>query len=74
MLLTAAITRRSVLAAVCGLGGFVLLGLAFASGFASADFGPALVISAITLAIGTVLLALGQAIWRLLGDAPEEGS
>ncbi len=56
------------------LGGLVLIGLAFASGLTGAEVGPALVTSAITLAIGVVLLALGQAIWRLLGDVPEEGS
>lgn len=47
-------------------------GWALASSLAGATSDATLVFSAIALVIGIVLLVLGEQIWRLLDDAPEQ--
>ena len=72
-LLVVCVKRRSVLPGVCALVGVPLVAVAFASGLSGATAQGALLIAAITLLIGLGLWRLSETIWRLLGDAPEEG-
>ncbi len=64
--------RRSVLGGFCGAAGIALVVLAVASGSADRPAGAPIVIALVTLVMGTVLLVLGEAVWRLLEDAPDE--
>lgn len=73
-LLSAAVLYRSVLAGLCACAGVALAASPVVLGRGGDGPVAALAISAMTLVIGTILLALGQAIWRLLGDPPEEGA
>ncbi|MGI8716033.1 MAG: hypothetical protein ACR2NR_23195 [Solirubrobacteraceae bacterium] len=71
LLLGVGIARRSVLPALCGVGALALVVLALARGLTGAPGEATLVISVVTSVIGTILLWLGDAVWRLLDDAPE---
>lgn len=70
-LLSIGVARRSVLPALCAAVALALVFLAVASGLAGATGEGALLISLFTSVIGTVLLWLGEAVWRRLDDAPE---
>lgn len=63
--------RRSVLGGMCGVLAIGAVVFGFVSG-ASGTAGPAFVLAGGSIAIGTGLLGLGEAIWRLLADAPED--
>lgn len=70
LLLGVGIARRSVLPALCAVSALALVVLALARGLTGAPGEAALVISVVTSAIGTILLGLGDAVWRLLDDTP----
>lgn len=65
------VARRSVLPALCAAVALALVFLALASGLAGATGEGALLISVVISVVGTVLLWLGEAVSRLLEDAPE---
>lgn len=71
LLLGVGIARRSVLPALSAVGALALLVLALARGLTGAPGEAALLISLVTSAIGTILLFLGDVVWRLLDDTPE---
>lgn len=60
--------RRSILGGVCGAAGVALVVFAISSGPATGTGEGSLVIALVVLLIGTVLLGIGQAVWRLLDD------
>lgn len=71
LLLGVGIARKSVLPILCAVGALALVVVALARGLTGPTGEAALVISVVSSAIGTVLLWLGDAVWRLLDDAPE---
>ncbi len=71
LLLSVGITRRSVLSVLCAVGALALVVLALTLGLTAATGEAALAISVVTSATGTVLLWLGEAVWRLLDDTPD---
>lgn len=62
-----------MLGGLCALSGAPLIGLALASGLASATDQAALIFPVVVLLIGIVLLGLGQTVQRLLDQEPEKG-
>jgi hypothetical protein len=64
--------HRSVLGGLLGVAGIPLVAIAIASGPSHGVGEDALLLAAIALVIGTALYVLGQALWRLLDDRPED--
>lgn len=70
VLLSVGITRRSMLPVLCAVGALALVVIALTLGLTAATGEAALLFSVVTSAIGTVLLWLREAVWRLLDEAP----